>query len=225
MIIDQATKALVNEDNKNQFFDVAIGLLSEKRTLLEKTYEFEKIQKVLEEQKQMYQAYERFDKRDNYCKYYRVSFEPLMPVELQQKDRIFIYRAPSGHNLDFIKDDIVSLLGHKRNTKTFEWEKVNDISIDKAFSAKVVKTLTTNIKQKYGVPKEMMELSEITADTADLNENGKEFFAKVEQYNLENFKKHFYIEEFVAAPIISQKGNDEYADFKAEYILTIYEVK
>ena len=69
-----------------------------------------------------------------------------------------------------------------------------------------------------------MELTEVAAATAGLDDSGAEFCAKVSEYYLDNFKKHFYIEEFKAAPS-TQKGNDEFANFKDEYNLTIYEVK
>ena len=46
-MIDEAVKLLVTENRKCQFFDVALNLLSEKRTLLEKTYKFDQISDVL----------------------------------------------------------------------------------------------------------------------------------------------------------------------------------
>lgn len=67
-IIDQAVKALVprkdilvdSKESQNQFFDVALSLLSEKRALLEKSYDFDQIKQVLDEQSKMYSHYAKF---------------------------------------------------------------------------------------------------------------------------------------------------------------------
>lgn len=48
---------------------------------------------------------------------------------------------------------------------------------------------------------------------------------KFVNYYLENFKKQFYIEDFKSEPNNYTKPNQEYANFKDEYTLTIYEVK
>ncbi len=45
-----------------------------------------------------------------------------------------------------------------------------------------------------------MELTEIAAATEGIDESGAEFCAKVSEYYLDNFKKHFYIEDFKADP-------------------------
>ena len=44
-----------------------------------------------------------------------------MPEEIQKKNRIFIYRTPSGYQQEFVKDDIALLLGQKRN-ENLEWK-------------------------------------------------------------------------------------------------------
>jgi hypothetical protein len=75
----------------------------------------------------LYSDYEKFEKREMYCKYYRVDFEPLMPEELEQKNRIFIYRTPVGYQMEFLRDDIAMLLGHRRD-KNYEWEGVKGVS-------------------------------------------------------------------------------------------------
>ena len=121
--IEIAVKALVPDKNnpsvgkkdQNQFFDVALILLSEKRALLEKSYEFREIQQLLEDQGKMYKDYAEFDVRKGYCQYYRVSFEPLLPEEIQVKDRLFIYRTPFGYNQEFLRDDITVLLNYGKN--------------------------------------------------------------------------------------------------------------
>jgi hypothetical protein len=77
---------------------------------------------------------------------------------------------------------------------------VKGLTFHKACTAKPVKPLTAEIKEKYGVPKEIMELTEVAAATAGIDESGAEFCAKVSEYYLDNFKKHFYIEDFKAAP-------------------------
>jgi hypothetical protein len=64
-----------------------------------------------------------------------------------------------------------------------------------------------------------MELSEAGEDKYD-NPNG----AKFRDYYLDNFKRQFFIEDFKAAQTFT-KDSEEYANFKDEYILTIYEVK
>lgn len=59
--------------NPNQFYDVALVLLQEKRKLYEENYEFEKVSTTLGEQKERYQQYdEEFETKVQYCKYYRV---------------------------------------------------------------------------------------------------------------------------------------------------------
>ncbi len=171
----------------------------------------------------MYSDYENFETRMMYCKYYRVDFEQLMPEELQQKNRIFIYRTPAGYPQEFVKDDIALLIGHKRD-ENYVWKSVKGMSFMNACIAKPVEPLTAEIKEKYGVPKEVMELTEVATSSVGLDEVGAEFCIKVKQYYLDNFKKHFYTEEFKAAPS-TLKGNDEFANFKDEYNLTIYEVK
>lgn len=74
-----------------------------------------------------------------------------------------------------------------------------DKSFNEVCSARPVEPLTAEIKEKYGVPKEVMELIEVETSSIGLDEVGAEFCVKVKQYYLDNFKRHFYTEEFIAA--------------------------
>jgi hypothetical protein len=95
-----------------------------------------------------------------------------MPEELQVKNRMFIYRAPYGYKLEFVQDDIALLVGHKRDEE-FEWKRVNGMSMNQACDVKPVNPLTTREKEKYGVPKDIMILSEVVPVTTEgLDEDG-----------------------------------------------------
>jgi hypothetical protein len=74
-----------------------------------------------------------------------------------------------------------------------------DKSLNEVCSARPVEPLTAEIKEKYGVPNEVMELIEVETSSIGLDEVGAEFCIKVKQYYLDNFKRHFYTEEFIAA--------------------------
>lgn len=93
------------------------------------------------------------------------------------------------------------------------------MSFSQACTAKPVIPLIAEIKEKYEIPKDIMDLSEAGEEKYD-----DEKAAMFKQYYLDNFKKNFYIEEFRPAQKL-QKDNEEYANFKDEYVLTIYEVK
>lgn len=93
--IDNAVRALVpggqqTEEEKppNQFYDVALSLLQDKRKLLEENYEFENVANTLTMQKELYQNYdEKFEKKAEYCKYYRIKIEAFLPKDMQCEGR------------------------------------------------------------------------------------------------------------------------------------------
>ena len=65
--MEKEEKARLNP-NPNQFYDVALTLLQEKRKLYEENYEFEKVSTTLGEQKERYQQYkEKFKSKERYC--------------------------------------------------------------------------------------------------------------------------------------------------------------
>lgn len=112
---------------------------------------------------------------------------------------MFIYRAPSGYKLEFVQDDIALLVGHKRDAN-FEWKNVNGKTKNEYCDVKKVSPLTAKETEKYGVPKEIIVLTESPVSTAGLDGDGTKFQEKVLEYYLDNFKRYFYIEEFKAAP-------------------------
>jgi hypothetical protein len=66
--LEKEDKILKLNPNPNQFYDVALTLLQEKRKLYEENYEFEKVSTTLGEQKERYQQYkEEFISKKQYC--------------------------------------------------------------------------------------------------------------------------------------------------------------
>lgn len=81
---------------------------------------------------------------------------------------MFIYRAPFGYKLEFMQDDIALLVGHERDSN-FAWKRVNGMDRNQYCNATKVSPLTTKEKEKYGIPKDMMILSEVPVVTAGLD--------------------------------------------------------
>lgn len=104
--IDKAVDQLVpteksarEETAPNQFYDVALSLLQDKRKLLEENYEFEAVANTLTRQKELYQSYdENFRTKQSYCNYYRLIIEDFLPKDMQTPGRQFVYRTPSGYS-------------------------------------------------------------------------------------------------------------------------------
>jgi hypothetical protein len=48
-----------------------------------------------------------------YCRYYSVTIEEFLPEFMRKPNRMFIYRCPFGYNIDFVLEDLATLLDIK----------------------------------------------------------------------------------------------------------------
>ena len=73
-LIEEAVRKLVpSNENNNQFYDVALDLMQDKRHAEEESYQFDAVAKTLVRQKQLYRSYDqKFEFKMEYCRYYRV---------------------------------------------------------------------------------------------------------------------------------------------------------
>lgn len=67
---------------------------------------------------------------------------------MQQKDRIFIYRTPSGYNQEFIKHDLGILLNQ------------SNLLYSKECDVKPLQPLTSEVRKKYHIPPNTENLSD-----------------------------------------------------------------
>ena len=143
--------------------------------------------------------YANFEEKQVYCNYYRVQFEKFLPSEMQVKDRIFVYRTPSGYNQEFIKHDIGALLNHN---KSVQYSKDCDV--------RPLQPLTSEVRMKFNILPNTKNLSETPEEVSKMCP------PKFRNYFRQNFKKQFYVEQ---CPSLDPAG------FEEEYVIKIYEVK
>lgn len=83
--------------------------------------------------------YDKFDKKEVYCNYYRLKIDSFLPEDMQVLDRLFVYRTPSGYNQEFIKHDLSVLLGNPK------------VAYSKECEIKPLQPLSSEIREKYNI--------------------------------------------------------------------------